>query len=336
MRRVFLIPGLAALGVLPLTATNGAQATPAPVVVAATPTSSAHPYSDPVWYPVRDEVQVGCGHSNPGCDRPHHFWTQILTPLGQKPGHTSRAGVFSMGSGIAHIGEANGDACGSGDASYGTWVWVDHGGGDTSRYGHLSSIAIREGQLVGPGDLLGIMGVSGKRSSDSCYRSYLDFQLKTHGARGDDYEFRTLLACRGNSVEIWPTAVTRDARWNDVQQGTKLPATSSSCLPTGVPATVDAPSGVKLKNTKGDKLKASWNRAPRGVDKVRVEFSQYRNGSGKYDDQHRSVWKEYTSLSTTSVKLKAIDNRKYRVRVWFHTAGVGWAKGSGWAKARVK
>ena len=31
---------------------------------------------------------------------------------------------------------------------FGTWVWVDHGGGVVSKYGHLASIAVKDGQQV--------------------------------------------------------------------------------------------------------------------------------------------------------------------------------------------
>lgn len=322
---------------LPLAASGGAQAAaPAPATVSATAAvSSAHPYSDPVWYPVRDEVQVGCGHSNPGCDSPHNFWTQILTPLGQRPGNTSTAGVYAMGAGIAHIGEANGDACGSGDASFGTWVWVDHGGGTTSRYGHLSVIGISDGQLVAPGQQLGVIGVSGKRSGDSCYRSYLDFQLKRNGEHGTDYEFPTLLACRRGQLEIWPTAISGAATWNRTPQGTVMPVSDSRCLPTGAPATVGKPSGVKLKNTKGDKLKASWSKAPAGVDTVRLEFAMYHSSTKAWDAQHRSRWQDVRA-SSTGATYKVITARQYRVRVWFHTRGAGWSAGSSWSTTKVK
>ncbi len=333
------VPLLGLTLALPLASTSGAQPAAPPGTVLATaavaPTSSAHPYSDPVWYPARDVVQVGCGHSNPGCSDPHNFWTQILTPLGQKPGTTSTAKVHAMGAGIAHIGEANGVACGSGDASYGTWVWVDHGGGTTSRYGHLSTILIREGQRVAPGTALGIMGTSGKRGKDACFRSYLDFQLKAKGPRGTAYEFPVLFACRGDAAEIWPIAVTGHPTWNDTPQGTALPAADDSCLPTTVPATADKPDGVTLKNTKGDKLKARWEKAPAGVDKVRLEFAKYHPSTKTWDAQHRSVWND-VKVSSTSKTYKVIDNRKYRVRVWFHTRGAGWSVGSAWVKKTVR
>lgn len=327
--------GLAATLSLAATGGAGAVAPAAPVrVSSAAQVSGTHPFSDPVWYPVREAVQVGCGHSNPGCTDPHRFWTQILTPLGQRPELTSTAGVFAMGAGIAHVGEAHGVACGSGDASYGTWVWVDHGGGTTSRYGHLSTIAIRDGQLVAPGDQLGVMGTTGKRGADACYRSYLDFQLKAKGPSGTDYEFPTLLACRAGALEIWPAAVTGKATWNDTPQGTALPATDAGCLPTGVPRTGGRPGGVTLKNTKGAKLIAAWTKAPADVDNVRLEFAQYHPSTKAYDAAHRSVWKDVRASSTSS-SYKVVKKGKYRVRVWFHTRGAGWSLASAWAAKAV-
>jgi len=45
---------------------------------------------------------------------------------------------------------------------YGNMVEVDHGNGLTTRYGHLSSIAVHEGQSLDPGTILGRIGSSGR------------------------------------------------------------------------------------------------------------------------------------------------------------------------------
>ncbi|MGQ0631150.1 MAG: peptidoglycan DD-metalloendopeptidase family protein [Sporichthyaceae bacterium] len=306
------------------------------VSTAAAATSAANPFSDPIWYPLRVEAQVGCGHSNPGCDKPHDFWTQILTPTGQKSGGTSQGRITSMGHGIAHIGEANGPGCGSGDASFGTWVWVDHGGGVISRYGHLSQILISEGQLVSPGEPVGIVGTTGKRSSDSCFRAYLDFQLKRHGVRGDDFEFPTLQACQGSTRQTWPTAVHGTTSWNTTTQGLIMPANSDDCIPTATPATTGRPTGVGMSSPGTGRLKVSWTSAGGTVDKVRLELARFRPGTGTYEDRHKGKWKDVAGSATSGTFKGLVSGSKYRVRVHFHTAGVGWSLPSGYVRARAK
>ena len=45
---------------------------------------------------------------------------------------------------------------------YGQVVYVDHGGGLTTRYGHLSKIEVEVGQSIARGEILGLVGSSGR------------------------------------------------------------------------------------------------------------------------------------------------------------------------------
>ena len=47
-------------------------------------------------------------------------------------------------------------------SGYGRMVVIDHGYGIGTRYGHLSSFAVSEGQRVSRGDRLGYVGMSGR------------------------------------------------------------------------------------------------------------------------------------------------------------------------------
>lgn len=73
-------------------------------------------------------------------------------------------------------------ACASGvvvqagwNGGYGISVYVDHGNGLISRYGHLSETAVSIGQTVSQGDLLGLSGNTGNSTGP-----HLHFEMRLH------------------------------------------------------------------------------------------------------------------------------------------------------------
>lgn len=60
-------------------------------------------------------------------------------------------------------------------ASYGNLVVVNHQGGKQTRYAHLQSIAVRTGQAINQGELLGKVGTTGQPSSSQVH---LHFELR--------------------------------------------------------------------------------------------------------------------------------------------------------------
>ncbi len=60
--------------------------------------------------------------------------------------------------------------------NYGLLVVVDHGSGLESRYAHLSRIAVRSGQAVAAGDLLGLVGSTGRSTGP-----HLHYELRANG-----------------------------------------------------------------------------------------------------------------------------------------------------------
>jgi murein DD-endopeptidase MepM/ murein hydrolase activator NlpD len=71
---------------------------------------------------------------------------------------------------------AGGDPC----CSYGLYVVIEGAGGVTTLYGHLSSIAVREGETVRQGQAIGVVGCTGR-----CFGPHLHFELLRNGVRQD-------------------------------------------------------------------------------------------------------------------------------------------------------
>ena len=68
---------------------------------------------------------------------------------------------------VAHAGPMGG---------YGNMVEVDHGGGITTRYGHMSQVLVAEGDSVKPGDTLGLIGSTGRSTGP-----HLHYEVRIDG-----------------------------------------------------------------------------------------------------------------------------------------------------------
>ena len=105
-------------------------------------------YTPTVW-PVAGKLEGGFGgRRNPfgGSSYEFHSGQDIEAALGDP--------VVSGASGkVTFVGWQNG---------YGQLVVIDHGGGLTTRYGHLSHIDVAQGQQVGRGEFIGRVGSTGR------------------------------------------------------------------------------------------------------------------------------------------------------------------------------
>lgn len=111
---------------------------------------------------------------------------------------------FRASPGTPVLAVAGGTVVLTGDRYFsGETVFVDHGGGRVSLYGHLRKISVRQGQKVEPGEVLGFSGATGRVTGP-----HLHFGLALHGAMADgtvlfeEDEAGFLKSCRQVSLSL--------------------------------------------------------------------------------------------------------------------------------------
>ena len=70
------------------------------------------------------------------------------------------------------------------NGGYGRMVEVEHAGGFTTRYGHLSKILVKEGQTLAAGDIVGKVGSSGRSTGP-----HLHYEVRRNGDAIDPVRF---------------------------------------------------------------------------------------------------------------------------------------------------
>jgi len=88
--------------------------------------------------------------------------------------------IYAVRDGV--VTYAGGDPC----CQYGYFVFIEHGDGWTSLYGHLSAFAVQAGDIVTQGQLLGLSGATGM-----AFGAHLHFELRTYGAPVDPIQYIT-------------------------------------------------------------------------------------------------------------------------------------------------
>ena len=77
------------------------------------------------------------------------------------------------GYGVGYPGSPDG-------GGYGNHVYLDHGNGLTSRYGHMSRVVVSVGDTVKKGQIIGYVGSSGDSSGP-----HLHFEIRENGTPKD-------------------------------------------------------------------------------------------------------------------------------------------------------
>lgn len=107
-------------------------------------------------------------------------------------------------------------------------VVIDHGDGWETQYSHLrlSSIVVRPGDRVLPGDVLGMIGMSGRTEFP-----HVAFQVRHHDRRIDPFigEAERDLACGACAGALWTTDTLADLTY---QPTGLLSAGFATSLPT--------------------------------------------------------------------------------------------------------
>jgi len=70
------------------------------------------------------------------------------------------------------------------NSSYGNYVVVDHGNGQTTLYAHMRKRLVSEGQTVKQGSTLGLVGTTGSSTGN-----HLHFEIRVNGARKDPLNY---------------------------------------------------------------------------------------------------------------------------------------------------
>lgn len=91
--------------------------------------------------------------------------------------------------GSAHGTQVNAAAAGwvtevSWESGYGLYAVVDHGDGVSTLYSHLSGTGVEFGQALGPGDLVGWVGMTGWATTP-----HLHFEVHVNGYRTNPFPY---------------------------------------------------------------------------------------------------------------------------------------------------
>ena len=125
----------------------------------------------PSILPVKGQLISGFGHRTHPISGMGHFHTGLdfACPMGTK--------IYASGDGVVVFADRN-------DSGYGIHVNIDHLNGYETKYAHLSELAVKQGEIVKRGDIIGYAGSTGRSSGP-----HLHYEIKFNGERIDPMDF---------------------------------------------------------------------------------------------------------------------------------------------------
>jgi len=121
-------------------------------------------------------MNLPLGKPIPGAEQQSPFGHRIDPFNGHLAFHAGLDLTGKGGIGTKIFSPANGTVIASGiNGAYGNSVDIDHGFGITTRYGHMSAIAVKEGQVIHRGDLIGYEGSTGRSTGP-----HLHYEVRYH------------------------------------------------------------------------------------------------------------------------------------------------------------
>jgi len=133
---------------------------------------------------------------------PLHAEYEVSSPFGRRNDPLNRrTGIHEgvdltapFGSPVHATGEGQVLFAGPWDR-YGLAIEIDHGGGVTTRYAHLSRILVREGQHVGRSTVIGLLGNTGRSTGP-----HLHYEVRLSEVPRDPLKF---IAAGDHALKIW-------------------------------------------------------------------------------------------------------------------------------------
>jgi murein DD-endopeptidase MepM/ murein hydrolase activator NlpD len=157
---------------------------------------------------------------------------------------------------------------------YGNLIVVDHGGGITTHYAHLSSFAVEVGQSVERGTVVGYAGSTGRATSP-----HLHYEVRIDGNPVNPLETVALDATSKYFIRTGASAVAAAA--SDSQSAAPASTTTTPAAPASTPASTKVSpkdTGTKDQSKKSDGQISSPDVSERPR---RVEPARGKNGDGR-------------------------------------------------------
>jgi hypothetical protein len=297
---------------------SGSVAAAVPASVTATTTAAtpdpAHPYSDPVWFPLRNPAKVGCVYSN--CPGPYHgYWAILFGGNADDP-------IYAAGGGVFHIGKLS-PGCPASGVTAGTWVWIDHGPAGATVYEHLNHVLATEGQLVTPGTEIATMGHSGETYPCHTYYVHVEWQAQRLG--GTKLPIPSMFACVGSTPKSYPAALGYSS-WNSIPNMQVSTGTlTSSCMPNSW-STPSRPTFALARGYRAAYVSPSAR--PTGTERWRDRVEEYHPSLHAYG---LPTYHDHYPTTSTTTLTGLTNGHTYRISVAFHNAS-GW---SAWATTQT-